>query len=85
VPNPFTPNDDGFNDWAEFKKGDDIPQDWNISIMDRTGRLIRNLTNGETIWDGRDKSGKVMFPGFYLYIVSSSNRIIHRGLIQLIR
>lgn len=85
VPNPFTPNDDGFNDWTEFKKGDDIPQDWNISIMDRAGRLIRYLTNGERIWDGKDKSGRVMFPGFYMYIISKSNRVIHRGLIQLIR
>ncbi len=85
VPNPFTPNDDGFNDWTEFKKGDDIPQDWNISIMDRAGRLIRYLTNGENIWDGKDKSGKVMLPGIYLYIISNGNRIIHRGLIQLIR
>jgi len=85
VPNPFTPNDDGFNDWTEFKKGDEIPQDWNISIMDRTGRLIRNLTNGETIWDGNDNSGNLAFPGFYMYIVSKSNRIIYRGIIQLVR
>lgn len=84
-PNPFTPNDDGFNDWAEFKKGDDLQLDWNIAIMDRAGRLIKNLTNGETIWDGKDKSGKVMLPGFYLYIVTNGNRLIHRGLVQLIR
>jgi len=85
VPNPFTPNDDGFNDWTEFRKGDEIHQEWNIAIMDRSGRLIRNLTNGETIWDGKDKSGKVMLPGFYLYIVSNGNQAIHRGLVQLIR
>lgn len=85
VPNPFTPNEDGFNDWAEFKKGDEFPEDWNISIMDRSGRLIRSLANGETIWDGKDKSGQLMLPGFYLYIVSNGNKAIHRGLIQLIR
>ncbi len=85
VPNPFTPNDDGFNDWSEFKKGDDFPLDWDIAIMDRAGRLIRQLTHGEQIWDGKDKSGKAMLPGFYLYIVTSGNQVVHRGLIQLIR
>ncbi len=85
VPNPFTPNDDGFNDWAEFKKGDDIPLDWNISILDRSGRLIRRLSDGERIWDGKDNSGKVMLPGLYLYIVSNGNQVFHRGFIQLIR
>jgi VWFA-related protein len=85
VPNPFTPNNDGFNDWTEFKKGDETPLDWNINIMDRAGRLVRNLTNGETIWDGRDKSGSLAFPGFYLYTISKNNRIVHRGIIQLVR
>jgi VWFA-related protein len=85
VPNPFTPNDDGFNDWAEFKRGDDTPVDWNICIMDRSGRIIQSLSNGERIWDGKDKSGKVMLPGFYLYTISKDNKVIHRGLIQLIR
>jgi len=85
IPNPFTPNDDGFNDYTEFRKGNDIPQEWNISIMDRAGRLIRQLTNGNRIWDGKDKSGKVVFPGCYLYIVSSGSQVIHRGIIQLIR
>jgi VWFA-related protein len=84
LPNPFTPNDDGFNDWAEFRKGDNIPPDWSITIMDRTGKLIRRLVNGEYSWDGKDKSGKLMVPGCYLYFVSNGNQILYRGLIQLI-
>jgi len=85
VPNPFTPNGDGFNDWTEFKKGDDTPLEWNISIIDRSGRLIRSLSDGERIWDGKDRSGKATLPGFYLYIVTSGKKIVHRGLVQLIR
>jgi VWFA-related protein len=85
VPNPFTPNDDGYNDWAEFKKGDTFPQECNVSIMDRSGRLIRHLNSGENIWDGKDKSGITMLPGVYLYFVKNGNRVVHRGLIQLIR
>ena len=85
VPNPFTPNDDGFNDWTEFRKGDGIPQNWIISIIDRAGRVIKQLRNGEKIWTGTDQSGQVMLPGTYLYIVFDGNQAIHRGLIQLVR
>ena len=85
VPNPFTPNDDGYNDWVEFKKGDTFPPDCSISILDRSGRLIRHLNKGENIWDGKDKSGNIMLPGSYLFFVANDSHIIHRGLIQLIR
>lgn len=85
VPNPFTPNDDGYNDWTEFRKGEGIPENWMISIMDRTGRLIKHLRRGEKVWNGMDESGQPALPGTYLYIVSDGNQAIHRGLIQLIR
>ncbi len=85
VPNPFTPNDDGLNDWTEFRKGDGIPDTWVISIMDRTGRLIKNLRNGEAIWNGTDEAGMTMLPGTYLYIIYDGEQAIHRGLIQLVR
>lgn len=86
IPNPFTPNDDGFNDWTEFRKGGEgIPDNWAISIMDRTGRLIKHLRKGETVWNGKDEAGITMLPGTYLYIVFDGNQAIHRGLIQLVR
>lgn len=85
VPNPFTPNDDGLNDWTEFRKEDGFPDDWVISIMDRAGRLIKQLRNGEKVWTGKDEAGTTMLPGTYLYIVFDGNQAIHRGLIQLVR
>jgi VWFA-related protein len=85
IPNPFTPNEDGFNDWTEFRKGSSIPQDWVITILDRAGRQVRQLRNGDRIWNGKDESGILMLPGCYLYMVSSGKKIIHRGLIQLVR
>lgn len=85
VPNPFTPNEDGLNDWTEFRKGDGIPDNWMISIMDRTGRLIKHLRNGETVWNGNDEAGIPVLPGTYLYIVFVGNQALHRGLIQLVR
>ncbi|MDZ7263646.1 MAG: VWA domain-containing protein [candidate division KSB1 bacterium] len=85
VPNPFTPNDDGFNDWTEFRQGDSIPLEWVITILDRAGRPVRTLKNGDRFWNGKDESGQAMLPGCYLYLVANGGRIIHRGLIQLIR
>ncbi len=84
-PNPFTPNDDGFNDYVEFKNGEEHPTDWSITIMDRSGRLVRQLLPGQSMWDGRDKSGAMMLPGTYLYLVATSDQVIHRGFIHLIR
>ena len=84
-PNPFTPNDDGFNDKVEFREGETNPPNWVITIMERSGQLIKRLTNGEKSWDGKDDAGQLMLPGCYLYMVSDGGRVIHRGLIQLIR
>jgi len=85
TPNPFTPNDDGINDWVEFKKGDTTPTNWVISIMNRTGLEIKTLSNGENYWNGRDAAGNLMLPGCYLYMISDGNQVLHRGLLNLIR
>jgi gliding motility-associated-like protein len=85
VPNPFTPNEDGFNDRAEFRQGVAIPANWIISILDRSGKLINQLKNGDRYWNGEDEQGHTVLPGCYLFIVSNGGQVIHRGLIQLIR
>ena len=85
VPNPFTPNNDRLNDWVEFKKRDTFPQEWNITIMDRSGTLIRHLIDGGNIWDGNDKSGNIMLPESYLHFFANGKHVIHRDLIQLVR
>lgn len=85
IPNPFTPNNDGFNDRTEFRQGDEIPLAWVVTIMERTGRIVKCLTDGERYWNGKDEAGELMLPGTYLYIVSNGDRVLHRGLIQLIR
>ena len=85
LPNPFTPNDDGYNDRVEFRQSDGNPPHWVITIMDRAGSVVRRLANGERFWDGRDESGQRMLPGSYLYVVSQGDEALHRGLVQLVR
>ena len=84
IPNPFTPNDDGSNDQVEFKRDVGIPDNWSISIMDRSGRVIKRLTNGERFWDGRNEQRHPMLPGTYLYTIHNGKQTIKRGLLWLI-
>lgn len=85
IPNPMTPNGDGQNDETEFRRDGGLPNHWVILIMDRAGRVIRRLTDGERFWDGRNESGQLMFPGVYLYLIKDNDRIVKRGLLGIIR
>ncbi len=70
-PNPFTPNDDGFNDEAEFITREIHIGDPRVTIYDMSGRSVRSLrvsTEGRIVWDGRDDDGRRVDAGVYLYI-----------------
>ncbi len=84
-PNPFTPNGDGKNDDLIFEREGGLPQNWVITIMDRSGRVIRKLKNGTDRWNGRDYNGAPVLPGAYLYIIRNGNNIVRRGLLGIIR
>ncbi len=85
IPNPFTPNGDGINDQVEFRYGDSFRTDWSIFVLDRSGRIIRQLANGVRLWNGSDERGAPVLPGCYLYLITNDKQPLHRGLIQLIR
>ncbi|KAA3620417.1 MAG: hypothetical protein DWQ05_00300 [Calditrichaeota bacterium] len=85
LPNPFTPNGDGKNDDLVFEREGGIPDIWEITIMDRAGRIIQKLENGKDRWNGRDFNGAPVLPGAYLYIIRNGNEIIRRGLLGIIR
>ena len=86
-PNPFTPNNNGFNDFVTFDFTSAITgPDFIIRIFDMNGRRVRTLrTNGrsEITWDGSDSSGSVLKPGIYLYIIESNNSVVRRGSVTL--
>ncbi len=88
-PNPFTPNNDGFNDSVQFNLTQlaNITNP-NIQIFSFNGRLVRTL-RGEDFggslleWDGTDENGNVLQPGVYLYVVEDNNNLIIRGAVTL--
>ncbi len=84
-PNPFTPNEDGRNDQIEFKREGGIPPEWAIVIMDREGRVVRRLFNGENKWNGRDEQQCAMLPDVYLYLIQNGEEVVARGVLGLVR
>src|SRR6056297_230917 len=61
VPNVFSPNGDGINDYFEISTACDV-QSAQVQIFDRQGRLIRESRQLDRIWDGRQEQ-----PGVYIY------------------
>ena len=75
IPNAFTPNDDGFNDYFTAYGYNDDSTIKNMKIFDDKGRLIfeqddLELSDEENGWDGRDLNNNVVANGVYLYFVT---------------
>ncbi|MGQ9708735.1 MAG: FlgD immunoglobulin-like domain containing protein, partial [bacterium] len=69
-----------------------LPYRGNVSlqIFDLSGRLIRNLFNGEkspgvhTVkWDGKDDKGSKVVQGIYFYMLELQGRRMHQKLVLL--
>lgn len=87
-PNPFTPNDDGFNDLAVFDFGELTLLQPQLKILKFNGSPLMTLQqprNSRFEWNGRDDSGRDLQPGIYLYILSDGNNRVASGYVVLAR
>lgn len=87
-PNPFTPNNDGFNDEAVFDFSELVLLQPELKIFNFKGALLATIsgTVSSTFrWDGRDSSGRDQQPGIYLYVLSDSNDTVRSGYVVLAR
>ncbi|RJP82326.1 MAG: hypothetical protein C4524_00825 [Candidatus Zixiibacteriota bacterium] len=87
-PQPFTPNQDTFNDTLYFDFGDDSYADPRVNIFTLDGRLLVSLTTvaGNAIpWLGRDQGGRECLPGVYLYTFDDGGRKVASGMLYLAR
>jgi gliding motility-associated-like protein len=69
VPNVFTPNKDGVNDFFSLISADGI-QSLECIILNRWGNEIRTFDLPDFAWDGKDKSGNELVEGVYFYKIS---------------
>jgi Lamin Tail Domain len=79
-PNPFSPDNDGFEDFTFINLNLDKPlSQIRIRVYDSTGRLMRTLINNApsvskntVIFDGRDDSGKALRIGIYIVLIEAA-------------
>lgn len=83
-PNPFTPNNDGFNDYVEFQYPETSSGSIMMLIFNIDGRKIKEIRNSK-YWYGKDDKGRDVKPGAYIYIVKDGEKVISKGVISLAR
>ncbi len=89
IPNVFTPNGDGVNDF-HYVDGENI-ETFEMQIFDRWGNLVYKTFDLNSKWDGRDPSGTLLSSGVYSYITqvktfgSTDSQPPFTGNITLIR
>jgi flagellar hook assembly protein FlgD len=82
-PNPFSPDNDGFEDCTIINYSLKIPYSQvNIKIYDSRGRLVRVLANnmasgstGSVIFDGLGNDGSALRMGIYIIFLEALNSI----------
>lgn len=85
LPNPFTPNYDGFNDQVNFELLPNITSNQtNIEIFDISGKRVRKIEQ-ELTWNGLNNEGQSLKPGVYIYILKVNGKSEFNGTVTLIR
>jgi len=89
VPNVFTPNNDGINDFFTIEF--DIFDGYDIVILNRWGNVVHEINDhsGVVLWDGIDLSGEPCLDGVYFYKLSGTlfdgTELTKHGPITLLR
>jgi gliding motility-associated-like protein len=94
VPNIFSPNDDGRNDFFEIAIGPGVEIVNYMQVYDRWGELLFEAEdflpelNNSVKWDGTF-GGKRMNPGAYVYLIEvqfvDGTVLLYRGTVSLVR
>ncbi|HMT30161.1 MAG TPA: gliding motility-associated C-terminal domain-containing protein [Bacteroidia bacterium] len=87
IPNVFTPNMDGKNDVFTFEAANIT--DLEVSIFDKSGKLIYKWNGLDKGWDGKNLAGQEVEGGTYFYVIfaTGSGQQKHQqgGTVTLIR
>jgi hypothetical protein len=96
-PNPFSPDNDGFEDVTRITVQFDGPG-WlaKVNVFDRLGRKVRTLADGERVsathdiyWNGLDDNNRRVFTGFYVIVLEAwhmetREKVLHKKVVGLI-
>ena len=73
IPNTFTPNGDGENDFYQLAGQSDPCFDvMDVKIFNRWGKLVFSSTDPNFMWDGTNLKGKDCDSGSYLVIIDGT-------------
>jgi gliding motility-associated-like protein len=85
LPNAFTPNGDGVNDW--FGPAGKVPADYQMQIYNRYGELVFRSSSINNRWDGRYK-GALQPTNTFIYVISykdmQNQPVVKKGTFTLI-
>lgn len=86
IPNVFTPNEDGINDYFKIKSKEPLTK-FEISIYTRWGTKVFETHDINYSWDGRS-NGEFCNPGVYYYVgfyqIGTTQKAI-KGFLHLFR
>lgn len=72
MPNVFTPNGDGNNDYLAIPELD--VEDFSLVVLDEKGKTIFTTTSFDFQWDGRMMNGEIAPSGNYVYFFTGKDR-----------
>jgi gliding motility-associated-like protein len=84
VPNTFSPNGDGINDFWNLASIADYPTSV-IKVVNRDGQLIYQGNGRSTSWDGKYKGQDVPVGAYYYIITLNSKRKNLTGWVMIVR
>ncbi|MFP4458337.1 MAG: gliding motility-associated C-terminal domain-containing protein [Candidatus Zixiibacteriota bacterium] len=93
-PNPFTPNNDRFNDFVVFDYPHMYTEDAELKIFDKRKAIVfekqmNNISHyfqyENRMWTGFDTKNDLTRPGLYFYMIIKDDEVICEGTITLIR
>jgi gliding motility-associated-like protein len=87
IPDAFTPNADGRNDFFRVMGGGRY-KTWHLQVFNRWGELVFSSKDRLSGWNGTS-NGKPQATGAYVYLLqaetTSGNKIVRKGTVVLIR
>ncbi len=88
LPNAFSPNQDGVNDFWGLTSFNFNPISFKIEVYNRWGEIIYSSSNSDFLWNGYDKDNNIISNGVYTYIMEYQeleNRFVQKGILVLVK